>query len=80
MKKRVTHVDRVLEYLKEKGSITSWEAIKEFGNTRLSASIFLLREEGYNIETTFENAKNRYGDKISYAKYILKEGKENENE
>ena len=68
---RITHKERILQYLKEKGSITSWEAIKEFGNTRLSASIWLLKNEGYEIETQFETNKNRYGDKVSYAKYIL---------
>lgn len=71
MKKiRITHYDRVLNHLKEHGSITSWEAIKEYGITRLSAVIFELRKE-YNIVSTFESSKNRYGDKISYAKYIL---------
>lgn len=70
-KERITHKDRVLQYLRENGSITSWEAIKEFGNTRLSATIFLLREDGHFIETKFQSAKNRYGDEVSFARYIL---------
>lgn len=37
---KLTHQDRILQYLKEYGSITSWEAIKEFGATRLSAVIY----------------------------------------
>ena len=69
-KMKVTHYDRVLNHLQRYGSITSWEAIKEYGITRLSAVIFELRKE-YNITSTFEKSKNRYGDKISYAKYIL---------
>lgn len=67
---RVTHQDRILNHLKKYGSITSWEAIREYGITRLSAVIYNLRKD-YNITSTFETATNRYGDKISYAKYIL---------
>ena len=69
-KMRVTHYDRILNHLNQYGSITSWEAIREYGITRLSAVIYELRKE-YNIVSTFETTKNRYGDKISYAKYIL---------
>ena len=42
---RITHQDRILNHLITKGSITSWEAIKEYGITRLSAVIFNLRKE-----------------------------------
>ena len=62
--------DRVLQYLKENKSITSLEAIKEFGATRLSAIIFNLRKT-HNIKTQYETNKNRYGDSVSYARYIL---------
>lgn len=67
----MTQCERVLKYLQDFGSITSWEAIKEFGATRLSAIVFVLRKRGYNIETTFETAKNRYGEKVSYGVYKL---------
>ena len=40
---RTTHTDRIEQYFREHGSITSWEAIKEFGITRLSAVIYNLR-------------------------------------
>ena len=69
----MTHEQRVLEYLKEFGSITSWEAIKEFGATRLSAIIYNLRNKGYNITSRFSSAKNRYGDKVQFAIYELEE-------
>lgn len=41
----------VLQRLLEKKTITSWEAITDFRCTRLSAVIFDLRKEGYNIDT-----------------------------
>lgn len=41
--------DRILRHLEKYGSITSWEAIKEYGCTRLSQYIYLLRNEGYLV-------------------------------
>lgn len=70
---RVTHEDRVEEYIKKRGSITSWEAIKEFGITRLSAVIYKLRNErDLEIETRYETMKNRYGDTVNFARYVYK--------
>ena len=45
-----TQQDRILRYLEDKGSIASWEAIKEFGVTRLSAVIYNLKKKGYDFE------------------------------
>ena len=71
---KITLQDRVLQYMKENGSITSWEAIREFGATRLSAIIYNLRyKEGLNIISKNVNGKNRYGDPVSYARYYLEE-------
>lgn len=72
---RVTLEDRVLEYLKENGSITPREALNECGSMRLSAVIFNLKKDGYDIETEMETSKNKWGDKVSYARYVLKEEK-----
>lgn len=74
MNKRITHYDHVLQYLRDYGKITSWEAITEFGNTRLSATIYLLRKDGWNISTEYKTAKNRYGNTVSYAVYKLEPG------
>lgn len=46
---KMTQEKAVLQHLKENGSITSWDAITLFGATRLSAIIYLLRKQGYNI-------------------------------
>lgn len=71
-KKEITHKDRVLQYIEDFGSITSLDAIREFGNTRLSASIWLLRhEDGIDINTIFETSKNRYNEPVSYARYYI---------
>ena len=75
---KTTQEKEVLDYLRKIGSITSWEAIVEFGATRLSAIIYNLRKKGYNIETTDVIVKNRYGNATVIAKYVLKEGGEGE--
>ena len=67
----MTQTERVIKHLKEHGSITPLEAIKEYGITRLGARIRDLRDLGYDIETQTETSKNRFGDKTSYAKYVL---------
>ena len=68
---KITQKDRILNHLMKYGSITTWEAIKEYGITRLSDKIFRLRRENYNITDEWETTKNRYGDKVSYKKYRL---------
>lgn len=57
-------------HLIEKGNITSWEAIKEYGATRLSAIIFNLRKKGMDIRTERIEFTDRFGNKANYAKYI----------
>lgn len=69
---RTTHKERVLKYIQDFGSITSLDAFRDLGNTRLSASIWLLRhEDGLNIDSISESSKNRYGDTVSYYRYYL---------
>lgn len=72
--KKTTQKDRVLQYILDTGSITSLDAIREFGNTRLSASIWLLRHiDNIDIKSKFETSKNRYGEKVSFARYYIDE-------
>tara|TARA_R100000231_G_C5307891_1_gene159512 strand:+ start:343 stop:579 length:237 start_codon:yes stop_codon:yes gene_type:complete len=74
-----THKTRLLDYLKNYGSITSLEAIRDLGNTRLSATIYVLKDEGYNIETTNQEVQTRWTNEdgsrktTTVAKYTLTE-------
>ena len=64
----------VMEHLITKGSITSWEAIKKYRATRLSAIIFELKNrKGMNIKTRIIYEKDRKGNTIHYAKYELED-------
>ena len=69
--KRLTQYDRVLRHLQTKRSITSLQAFRNYGITRLSAIIFNLRRDGYIINNEYVSRKNRYDDTVVFAKYIL---------
>ena len=72
VKRRVgTHYTRLLEYLKKHKTITSLQAIRDLGNTRLSATIFELRKDGYTIDSTDIPVPNRWGTKTMVAEYKL---------
>lgn len=60
----------VQRHLIEKGQITSWEAINEYGATRLSDIIYRLRGKGMNIRNKRENFTDRFGTKSHYDIYI----------
>ncbi len=54
----------ILNYLKNGNSITPLEALQKFNCFRLSARIFNLREDGYNIITNYITDDNK-----TYAEY-----------
>lgn len=64
---------RIYNHLVQFGSITSWEAIKEYGCTRLSDAIYHLRKKGYNIVNEDESSINRFGEKVNFVRYRLYE-------
>lgn len=67
-----THVERIKRHLEDYGKITSLEAINEYGNTRLSATIYVLRHDYLMpIKSTITKAKNRYGEPTHFVTYEL---------
>lgn len=70
--KKMNKTKAVMLHLQQYGSITSWEAIKEYGATRLSAIIYNLRNKyDMNIINQEVDFIDRYGTNSSYVKYIL---------
>ena len=67
---KLSQKEMILKHLEDYGSITTWEAIKEYGCTRLSDRIFVLRKI-YNITDEWEYGTNRYGKSCRWKKYIL---------
>ena len=67
----------VLNYLRDKGSITPMEAYTELGATRLSAVIYALKRRGYKITSKNIIVTTRYG-KTNVCEYRLEESYEEE--
>lgn len=68
-----TQNDQILWFMKHRGMITSMDAIREFGCTRLAARISDLRKDGYTIIKTSVTVVNRYGKTVKVAGYSLLE-------
>lgn len=69
---------RVLDYMRIFGSISSLEAFKDLGVTRLSAVIYELKRKGVAITSTTEYVKNRYGEPVHFSRYMVAQN-ENQN-
>lgn len=67
----MTQEEKVLGYIKKYGSITSFEAFRDLGITRLSARIYTLRKHGVNIDNKMVSVYNRFGDECRVAKYFI---------
>lgn len=70
-----TQAQRIIDYIREFGSITQYEAFFDLGVMRLASRISELRQNGYNILSTTETVKNRYGKKCHIKRYY--EGADN---
>ena len=73
MKKKASQNDLVLAYMRAYGSITTLEAFRELGITRLASRIHDLTKMGYEFNRDTVKAKNRFGDEVHFTKYTLKE-------
>ena len=68
-----TQCDKVLQYMRQFGSITQFQALQDIGCMRLASRISDLRGQGYAIGRRIKTSKNRYGDSVSFAEYYLEE-------
>ena len=68
---KITQKDRILEYIRNFGSISSFEAYADLGITQLGARIDQLKKEGYEFKTEWESNINRFGEKTDYKRYFL---------
>lgn len=72
-KKPVTQDNRVEQYIHEHGSITSLEAIRELGVTRLASVINRMKKAGAPIQVERVEVINRYGEHTHVARYSFYE-------
>lgn len=68
---KISQKDRIINYIREFGSISSWEAYSDLGITQLGARIDQLKKEGYEFKTEWESNTNRFGEKTDYKRYYL---------
>ena len=68
---KINQRQRIINYIRECGSITSLEAYKDLGITQLATRIKELKEQGYEFRTEWESSKNRFNEKVDYKRYYL---------
>jgi hypothetical protein len=73
MNKKLSQKEKVLRHLKEIGSLTPIDALKEYSIMRLSSRIYELKDEGYNIKSELISGINKFKEKVSFSKYTLNE-------
>ena len=66
-----TQEEKVLDWMKRKGEITSAIAYDELGIIQLPKRIWNLKRMGYTIKTEWREGKNRYKEKVRYCAYSL---------
>ena len=64
--------ERIYNYMKQFGSITTFEAFTELGCTRLSEYIRQIRLE-HTVKDEWIKTTNRYGEKVEYKKFWLED-------
>lgn len=62
---------KVLKYINDYGSITSWQAYKDLGIMQLGARIDGLQKDGYSFKKEWEHKQNRYGEPVRFVRYSL---------
>lgn len=70
---KITQNDRILLYIKDFGSITQLDALRDLGVMRLASRISDLRRRGYDIIAVPEAVINRFGDPVYIKRYSFKE-------
>lgn len=68
---KISQKDRIINYIRQFGSISSWEAYADLGITQLGARIDQLKKEGYEFRTEWESRKNRFNEDTTYKRYYL---------
>ena len=68
---KVKQTELVLMYLKQYGTITPVDAMREFGIMRLASRVSDLKRAGFNIQSRMKQSTNRFGKPVHYAEYFV---------
>lgn len=75
---KITQCQRIVDYMRRFGSISTLEAFNDLGVARLASRIHDLKDQGYSISSETKSTKNRYGEKVHFKVYKLMEAEETE--
>lgn len=67
----MTQCETILRHMEDFGSITSLEAMQEYGIMRLASRITDLKNAGIPIRRDMVIQKNRYGETVTFARYSI---------
>jgi len=67
----MTQRETILQHFDKYGKISSWEAIMEYGITKVNCVVHHLRNDGYIISTTNKQVVTRLGNQTTIAVYEL---------
>lgn len=70
---KLTQCEKIIRHLRDNGSISSLEAINEYGILRLASRVNDLKRRGYNIVGETKTGRNRYNEKTTFKVYRLVE-------
>ncbi|MBQ8885010.1 MAG: helix-turn-helix domain-containing protein [Clostridia bacterium] len=73
LEKKPTQTERIMKHLREHGTITAYEAMREYGIMQLAARLCELERAGVQFERRTAKGKNRYGEPMNWTVYSLKE-------
>ena len=71
-KKMSNQCTAILEYIRQNGSITGMESVKNLGILNYKARINELREDGWPIVTTYETRVDGAGNRTRFGRYSLR--------
>ena len=71
---RPTQCNRIDWYIREYGSITQLEALRDLGVMRLASRIGEMRKSGVDIKDRWKDVKNRFGETCQVKEYYYEVG------
>ena len=67
----MTQEQAVRNHIINNGSITQAQAVRLYGCSRLSARLYDMRKDGYEIATQYKTSRNRLCCTSEYSNYVL---------
>lgn len=69
----MTQSERIIDYINRFGSISPMEAFIDLGITKLATRVSEMSSEGIEFIKKYEESTNRFGEKVHYMRYSMKE-------